>query len=62
MLDTLLHADAEVGEAVAQLRTDSLTAVLVVASAAWVKGPLFVGAAALRDFTQRAACCPSTRP
>src|SRR3712207_2755223 len=45
--------DAEVGEAVIQLRSAPLTAVLVVASAAWVKGPLFVAAAALRDFTHR---------
>jgi undecaprenyl-diphosphatase len=45
--------DAEVGEAVIQLRWSPLTAVLVVASAAWVKGPLFVLAAAVRDATQR---------
>jgi undecaprenyl-diphosphatase len=45
--------DAEVGEAVIQLRSSPLTAVLVVASAAWVKGPLFVAAAALRDFRLR---------
>src|SRR3712207_4516217 len=45
--------DAEVGEAVIQLRSAPLTAVLVVASAAWVKGPLFVAAAALRDFSHR---------
>jgi undecaprenyl-diphosphatase len=53
VLDTLLHADAEIGEAVAQIRTAPLTAVLVVASAAWVKGPLFVAFAALRDVSQR---------
>ena len=45
--------DAEVGEAVVQLRTAPLTAVLVVASAAWVKGPLFVVAAATRDVARR---------
>ena len=45
--------DAEVGEAVIQLRTAPLTAVLVVASAAWVKGPLFVVAAAVRDVAHR---------
>ena len=45
--------DAEVGEAVIQLRAAPLTAVLVVASAAWVKGPLFVAVAAIRDATQR---------
>jgi undecaprenyl-diphosphatase len=45
--------DAEVGEAVVQLRTAPLTAVLVVASAAWVKGPLFVVAAAVRDVAHR---------
>jgi undecaprenyl-diphosphatase len=45
--------DAEVGEAVIQLRTGPLTAVLALASAAWVKGPLFVLAAVIRDATQR---------
>ena len=45
--------DAEVGEAVVQLRFAPLTAVLVVASAAWVKGPLFVAAAAARDLRER---------
>ena len=45
--------DAEVGEAVIQLRSAPLTAVLVVASAAWVKGPLFVVAAAVRDVAHR---------
>ena len=41
------------GEAVIQLRSGPLTAVLVLASAAWVKGPLFVAFAALRDLTHR---------
>jgi membrane-associated phospholipid phosphatase len=41
--------DAEVGEAVVQLRSAPLTALLVVVSAAWVKGPLFAAAAAWRD-------------
>jgi undecaprenyl-diphosphatase len=45
--------DAEVGEAVIQLRSAPLTAVLVVASAAWVKGPLFVLAAAVLDVAHR---------
>jgi undecaprenyl-diphosphatase len=48
------HLDVELSEAVASLRFDAATWLLIVASAWWVKAPLFMAVAGARDVTARA--------
>jgi undecaprenyl-diphosphatase len=50
----LLQADHELVEAVAVLRWGPLTALFVLLSAGWVKGPLYVAAGLVRDVRRRA--------
>jgi len=58
MLESLLQADQLAVEAVAELRWSPATALFVLVSAWWVKGPLIIAAGLLRDW--RARCPPVT--
>ncbi|MDQ3740217.1 MAG: phosphatase PAP2 family protein [Actinomycetota bacterium] len=53
LLRQLLHLDHTAVESAAQLRTTSGTAFFALASAWWIKGPLFVLAGFLRDLYRR---------
>jgi undecaprenyl-diphosphatase len=58
-LHLLLQLDHAAVEAVGEYRTPTATAVFALASAAWIKGPLFVVLAFLRDVKNRALLLPT---
>jgi len=58
-LNQLLQLDHAAVEGFAQVRTTSATAFFAFASAWWIKGPLFVALAFLRDLKNRAVLLPT---
>ncbi|HEX8086666.1 MAG TPA: phosphatase PAP2 family protein [Solirubrobacteraceae bacterium] len=58
-LHQLLQLDHSAVEHVAQFRTPAATAVFALASVWWIKGPLFVVTAFLRDVKNRALLLPT---
>ena len=59
LLHQLLQLDHAVVEHTAGYRTTSATAFFALASAAWIKGPVFVVAGFLRDVKNRALLLPT---
>jgi undecaprenyl-diphosphatase len=53
LLEHLVLMDRGISEAAAGLRWAPLTVVLILVSAWWVKGPLYVAVAAIRDLKKR---------
>ena len=59
VVEPLLQADQLAVQAASELRWGPLTALFVLASAWWVKGPLFVLAGLARDLKNRALLLPT---